>query len=397
MLSNRQLFFNHLAQTSPSPLALEIDCAKGVHLIDQQGKAYIDLISGISVSNIGHSNPMVSEAVKKQLDKHLHLMVYGEFIQNVQTQLVQLLTSVLPRDLDNVYLVNSGSEAVDGAIKLVKRYTGRSKIIACRNAYHGGTIGALSLLGDEQFKEAFRPLMPGVEHIQYGSFEDLEAITDEVAAIFIEPYQAEAGVIISSKEYMLALRNKCNATGTLLVFDEIQTGMGRTGTLFAFEQLEVVPDVLLLAKAFGAGLPLGAFVSSKKIMECLTNNPILGHITTFGGHPLSCAAAHAGLQFLLKEKIIEEVESKGTYFEQQLQQQTPEIVVRRVGLLMAIQFSTAEENQAIINYCLEHGVVTDWFLFADDALRIAPPLIITYSEIDQAVAVIVEAINKCGN
>jgi acetylornithine/N-succinyldiaminopimelate aminotransferase len=396
LLTNRQLFLSHIAQTSDTPLMLEIEKAEGIYLFDNNGKKYLDLISGISVSNIGHCHPKVVDAVKQQSEKFMHLMVYGEYIHYPQVAFAQLLASCLPENLSNVYFVNSGAEATEGAMKIAKRYTGRTAFIYCKNAYHGSTQGALSVLGDESFKSAFRPLLPATGMIRYGEPEDLKYINRETAAIIIEPVQAESGVTLASKEYFQLLRKKCNNTGTLLILDEIQTGFGRTGTLFAFEQLGFVPDILLLAKGMGGGMPIGAFISSNEIMNVLKNNPALGHITTFGGHPVTCAAGKAALETLLETKIYETAFLKEKKFLQKLKHRAIRNI-RSKGLLMALEFDSFEINKKIIERCIENGVITDWFLFAPHCMRIAPPLIITEKEIDSACEIIIASVNHvCG-
>jgi len=392
MLSQRQLFYNHLAQTSETPLALEIEKAEGVYLIDVSGKRYIDLISGISVSNVGHRHPKVLAAIKNQLDKYLHLMVYGEYIQTPQVQLAKALADNLPQNLSSVYFVNSGSEAIEGAMKLVKRYTGRTEIIFFKNGYHGSTHGSLSIMGNEEFKNTFRPLLPDVRQIEYNNVNDLKLITECTAGVIVETIQGEAGAIIPQTNFLKQLRNRCNEVGSLLVADEVQCGFGRTGKLFAFEHYDFIPDILCLAKGMGGGMPIGAFISSKEIMHSLTNNPILGHITTFGGHPVSCAASTATLNVLLEEELIEKVEQKEKLFRSLLKH--PRIKsINGKGLLLAIEFESYEENKKIIDKCIEKGLITDWFLFNARSMRIAPPLTITEEEIKTSCQIIVDSIH----
>jgi acetylornithine/succinyldiaminopimelate/putrescine aminotransferase len=392
MISNRQLFLNHVAQTSPAPLMLEIERASGVYLHDVNGKSYIDLIAGISVSNVGHSHPEVVAAVKAQAEKYMHLMVYGEFVESPQVKYAQRLSEFLPEKLSNIYFTNSGAEATEGALKLAKRYTGRTRLVSFKNAYHGSTHGALSVMGDEYFKRSFRPLLPDTLQLEFGNESDLEKISCRCAAVIVETIQAESGVNVPSVSYLQKLRTRCTETGTLLILDEIQAGMGRTGKLFAFERYGIVPDILLLAKAFGGGMPLGAFISSKEVMQRLTDNPVLGHITTFGGHPVSCAAGLAAFDILLKEKLTEQVEEKGKLFEELLHH--PKIKAkRRAGLLMALEFESFEQNKRIIDSCIENGVLTDWFLFAPHCMRIAPPLTISEDEICKACQVILQSID----
>jgi len=392
MLTLRQLFLANNAQTTDFPLLLEFERAEGIYMYDASGKPYIDLISGIGVSSLGHSNPYVINAIKEQLDKYMHLMVYGEYVQTPQVRFAGKLISILPSQLNSVYFVNSGAEAVEGALKLAKRYTGRSKIISCYNSYHGSTNGALSVMGNEEYKQAYRPLLPGINFIKFNHIDDLELITQETACVIIETVQGEAGVRVPDKAYMQALRQRCTDTGTLLILDEIQAALGRTGKLFAFEHFDIVPDILLLAKALGGGMPVGAFISSNKIMGALKENPILGHITTFGGHPVCCAAGLAALEVLLNENLVEQVDAKEKLFRELLVH--PAIKeVRGKGLMLAIELEDFDLNKKIIDRCIENGVVVDWFLHCSNSMRIAPPLIITHDEIRKACEVIIESIN----
>lgn len=392
MSTLRNQFYNHLAQTSDMPMELEIISADGNYQYDSKGKKYLDLISGIAVSNLGHNHPAIKKAIAKQLDAHLHLMVYGEFIQAPQVKLANALAELLPKKLSSVFFTNSGSEAVEGALKLAKRFTGRTEMISCQNAYHGSTHGALSINGSEEWKNSFRPLLPDVRQILFNHWEDLSLITDKTACVIIEPVQGEAGVRIGNVYYLEALRKKCDETGTLLLFDEIQSGFGRTGKFFAFEHFNVIPDILILGKALGGGLPLGAFISSKEMMDSLQSNPVLGHITTFGGHPLSCAASLAALEVLKNEKWISEVEEKELLFKELLNH--PEIIeVRGIGLMFAVELRDFEFIQKVIKKCIEGGLITDWFLFSDKSLRIAPPLTITKEEIIFACEIILQALN----
>lgn len=392
-MSQRSLFFSHLAQTSDAPLALEIESAEGIYLLDSKGNKYIDLISGISVSNVGHRHPAVIAAIEAQLKKHLHLMVYGEYIQSPQVRLAKLLADNLPASLSSVYFVNSGSEAVEGALKLAKRYTGRTEIISFKNAYHGSTQGALSVMGNEELKNPFRPLLPDVRFIAFNAEDDLEQISDKAACVIVEPVQGEAGVVVPGNNFLLKLRQKCDATGALLIFDEIQTGFGRTGNLFALETFKVIPDILLLAKGMGGGMPLGAFISSKEIMATLAHHPALGHITTFGGHPVCCAASEACLQTIIKEGLAQQVHEKGKLFLRLLKH--PLIKeVRSKGLLIAVEFESEELNKKIIERCIASGVITDWFLFNAKSMRIAPPLTIAPEEIRRACEIILQAVEE---
>jgi acetylornithine/N-succinyldiaminopimelate aminotransferase len=394
MISQRQLFLNHVAQTSDAPLALEIESAEGVYLTDVSGKKYLDLISGISVSNIGHRHPRVVEAIKNQADKYLYLMVYGEYIQSPQVAYAKLLTSHLPENLNTVYFTNSGSEANEGALKLAKRYTGRTEIISFANAYHGSTHGSLSVMGSEDFKNAYRPLLPDVKILEFNNEKDLENISSKTACVIVEPIQSEAGIVVPENDFLIKLRKQCDETGTLLIFDEIQTGFGRTGSLFAFEKYNVIPDILTIAKGMGGGMPIGAFVSSNNIMSTLTNNPVLGHITTFGGHAICCAAAKATLEVLLEEDLASKVSVKENIFLSLLKH--PAIKkVRSAGLLIAVEFEDAVKAKKIIDKTIEKGVITDWFLFNAHSMRIAPPLIIQEDQIKEACAVIIESIAEC--
>lgn len=391
-MTNRQLFLTHVGQTSDAPLALEIVKASGCKLIDASGKEYIDLIGGISVCNVGHTHPAVTEAIKKQLDDYLHIMVYGELVQSPQVQYAKLLTDNLPPSLNSVFYTASGSEATEGAMKLAKRFTGRTQIISFKNSYHGSTQGSLSIMGDEYWRNAFRPLLPGTVQLRYNSFEDLENITEETACVIAETIQAEAGVIVPKDGWLKALREKCTSTGALMVLDEIQCGFGRNGSLWAFEKFGVVPDVLLLGKALGGGMPLGAFVADKKIMQSLAHNPVLGHINTFGGHPVCCAAGMAATQVLLNEKLVNGVKEKEALFVSLLQHKKIK-AVRSCGLMIAVEFESFEINKAVIDKLIEQGVFTDWFLFASNCLRIVPPLIISTSEIKSACSQIAAVLN----
>jgi acetylornithine/succinyldiaminopimelate/putrescine aminotransferase len=392
-MHQRQLFLQYLAQTSPFPLSLEITRAEGMYLYDQTGKSYMDLIAGIGVSCLGHGHPAVIKAIKQQADQYLHTMVYGEFVLSPQTRLASLLCSVLPESLNNVYFVNSGTEATEGAMKLAKRFTGRQEIIACKKAYHGSTQGAASLMYPTDFISGYHPLLPGIRHIEFNCSFCLQQITRHTAAVIVEPVQAEWGVRPPFGEYLRQLRERCNDTGTLLIFDEIQTGFGRTGSLFAFQQYGVVPDILLLAKGMGGGMPIGAFIASKDIMKAISHQPILGHITTFGGHPVSCAASLATLQTLLDSDLIQQVKSKEQLFRQRLVH--PDILeIRSAGLLMAVALSDFDRVQKVINACLNKGLLVDWFLFNNSSIRIAPPLIITEKEITIACQIILEALDS---
>jgi acetylornithine/N-succinyldiaminopimelate aminotransferase len=392
ILRERELFLKHVAQTSTAPLALEIVKAQGINLYDVQGKEFIDLIGGISVANVGHRHPKVIEAIQKQLENYLHIMVYGEFVETPQVQYAKLLTEHLPPSLNSVYFTNSGAEAVEGAMKLAKRVAGRTQIIAFNNSYHGSTQGALSIIGSEYWRNAFRPLLPGIIHQDYGSFEAIEDITEQTACVVAETVQAEAGIIAPSKEWMQALRKKCTETRTLLVLDEIQTGFGRTGRLWGFEHFDIVPDILLLGKALGGGMPLGAFIADKKLMSAFTDNPVLGHITTFGGHPVCCAAGMAAMKALVEEDMMKDIKLKEELLHSFLIHRKIK-TTRSFGLWMAIEFDSFETNKKIIDYCIANGVLTDWFLFASNCLRISPPLIISEEQIKKACNTILQALD----
>jgi acetylornithine/succinyldiaminopimelate/putrescine aminotransferase len=393
MLSNKQLFLINTAQTSDFPRLLEVDRAEGSYIIDTQGKKYLDLVSGFAVSNLGHRHPKVIEAIKKQLDKYLHVTVYGEYVQAPQVKFAEKLASVLPETLSSVYFTNSGAEACEGALKLAKKYTNRSQIIAFNQSYHGSTHGALSVMGNEEYKQAYRPLLPDIHFINLNHVNDLDLITDETACVILEVIQGEAGVKVPDLAYIKALRMKCDQTGTLLIFDEIQTGFGRTGKLFAFEHFGVIPDILMLAKGMGGGMPVGGFIASKQIMDVLKDNPILGHITTFGGHPVSCAAGLATLQAILDEKLVAGVFAKEELFKKHLVH--PKIKeIRGKGLMLSIQLDSFSQVEEVSKRCVAKGVIIDWFLHCDTAMRIAPPLIITNEEIVFACHVICETLDE---
>ncbi|MBX5439484.1 MAG: aspartate aminotransferase family protein [Thermoflavifilum sp.] len=389
-MNHRELFFRHLAQTSPEPLAWEITKAEGVYLWDAAGKRYLDLIGGISVCHVGHRHPHVLQAIEDQLSRYLHVMVYGELIQSPQVQYAELLTRHLPGNLQQVYFTNSGAEAIEGAMKLAKRYTGRPHVFCFHNSYHGSTQGALSLLGDEYWRRAYRPLLPGIFRFAYNDQEIIDQIDEQTACVIAETVQAEAGVVSPDAAWMQALAAKCKQTGTLLILDEVQCGFGRNGTLWAFQQFGVVPDILVLGKALGGGLPLGAFIASSQIMQSLTHDPVLGHITTFGGHPLCCAAGKAAMEVLLQERLWEQVQDKANLF-CELLQSLPCRRIRNHGLMIAIEFESFEINKQIIHRCWENGLFTDWYLFAPHCMRIAPPLIITEQQIRQACAMLSES------
>jgi acetylornithine/succinyldiaminopimelate/putrescine aminotransferase len=401
-ISHRQLFFDHVAQTSDYPLALEIDRAEGVYMYGSDGTRYLDLISGIGVSNVGHRHPEVLNAIHGQLGKHMHLLVYGEYVQSAQVQLAKALSDTLDINsenpspygkIDNVYFTNSGTEAVEGAMKLAKRFTGRAEFISCYNAYHGASQGALSLSGSEDFKRSFRPLLPGIKNIQHGLESELEKITDKTAAVIIEIVSGESGVREAGDSYFRALRTRCNETGTLLILDEVQTGFGRTGTFWAFEQSGIYPDILLSAKGMGGGMPIGAFMASQQVMQVFKTNPILGHITTFGGHPVSCAASLAALRVTVDSNLSAQAIEKGQLFKTLLVHEKIK-EVRGRGLMLAAEMESFEKLKQTIDLCIAKGVVTDWFLFCDNAMRIAPPLIITEEQIKEGCAIILESLDS---
>lgn len=386
-MTPKEEFYQHLAPTSPHPLGLAIDYAKGVKLYDKEGKTYIDMIAGIGVSSVGHQNETVKQAIKKQLDKHAHVMVYGEYIQEVVNDLATKLASLLPPSLSTSYFVNSGTEANEAAIKLAKRATGRHRIITFNNSYHGNTQGSMSVSDNETKKRIFRPLIPGIEKIQFNSIEALSAITTQVAAVIMEPIQGDAGIRIPAQKFMTALRTKCNQTGTVLIFDEVQTGIGRTGKMFAFEHYNILPDILTLAKGLGGGLPIGAFIASHKLMQLLSHNPMLGHITTFGGNPISCASALATINIISEPKFLKQIEPKGNLIEEELIH--PQIrAIRRKGLMLAIELEDEEKVNELIEYCIANGVIIYWFLSTRNSFRISPPLTITEDDIKEACSVI---------
>jgi acetylornithine/N-succinyldiaminopimelate aminotransferase len=392
-MNNRQLFLSHVGQTSAAPLCLEIVKAEGSKLFDVEGKVYIDLIGGISVCNIGHRHPKVLDAIREQLDAYLHIMVYGELVQTPQVEYAKLITEHLPASLNAVFFTASGTEATEGAMKLAKRFTGRTGIVSFKNSYHGSSQGALSVMGSEYWQQAFRPLLPGITQLNYNVVEELQQITNNTACVIAETIQAEAGVLVPAAGWLQALRKRCDETGTLLILDEIQCGFGRNGTLWAFEQFGIVPDILLLGKALGAGMPLGAFIADKKIMDSFTFNPVLGHISTFGGHPVCCAAGLAGMKALLEEKLVDGVQEREALFLRLLKH--PSIKsVRSRGLMIAVEFEDFETNKKVIDALIGKGVFTDWFLFAAQCLRIAPPLNISMEEIEMACQRLMETINQ---
>ena len=392
-MNNRELFLQHVAQTSDAPMALEMVSATGIYQKDVNGKQFVDLISGFSVCNIGHSHPRVLEAINKQVAQYMHLIVYGEFIEAPQVRYAKMLSDLLPSHLNSVFFTNSGAEAVEGAMKLAKRVTGRSKMICFDNSYHGSTQGALSLIGDEYFRQNFRPLLPGIYHYPYNDPAVLAAIDEDTACVIMETVQAEAGIVRPDPDWIKQLRDRCTQTGTLLVLDEIQAGFGRTGHLFAFEGYGVEPDILLLAKALGGGMPLGAFIADRELMGQLTFNPVLGHISTFAGHPVSCAAGLTALEVLLEGDYIQQVKQKEEILLRRLQH--PAIKqMRTAGLWACLEFDSFESNKKVIAACIENGLIADWFLFNPKGLRIGPPLIITNEQLEDVCDRIMDAVVK---
>lgn len=385
-------FQQHLAQTSPYPIALDVVGAEGCHIHTRDGKRYLDLVAGLAVNNTGHRHPKVIQAIKEQCDRYLHVIPYGEFVQEPQVHYAQRLTKLLPASLDSVYFVNSGTEANEAAIKLAKRITGRTKLVACHKSYHGSTHGSLSITGNEAKKFRNRPLLPDVHFITFNAPDDLAAIDVDTAAVVVEPIQGDAGVRVPSLEWMRALRARCTEVGAMLVFDEVQTGFGRTGKLFAFEHFAVVPDILVLGKALGGGLPMGAFTAANAHMRLLTHDPVLGHITTFGGHPLPCVAGLAALDVLVDEHLAEHASAMGRLFKERLTH--PAInEVRGEGLMLAVDLGDADRVQRVVHGSLAQGVLGFWFLSCPTAFRIAPPLTIKADEVAYACSTILAALD----
>ena len=375
-------------------MGLEVERAEGVWLLGPNGKKWIDLISGVSVSNVGHNNPAVVEAVCSQARDYLHLMVYGEVIQSPQVRYAARIAELLPPRLQSVYFVNSGSEAVEGALKLAKRYTGRTELVSFKNAYHGSTHGSLSVMGGEEYRNSYRPLLPDVRQLRFNRPEDLEQITARTACVIVEPVQGEGGIQLPAPGFLEALRRRCDETGALLIFDEIQTGTGRTGTLYYFQQAGVTPDILCTAKSFGGGMPLGAFVARREIMDTLQTDPVLGHITTFGGHPVCCAAGLAALNYLLDNKVVEQAEAKGALYETLLGSHPAVREIRRSGLLMAVELGESAKLYRTMELFKDAGILSDWFLFCDTAFRISPPLTISGEEVRESAALIRECLDR---
>ena len=387
----RKQFLAHVGQTSPSPMMIEVERAEGACFYTPEGKRYFDLVAGVSVSNVGHANPEVVRAVQQQAARYMHIMVYGEMVEHPQVAYATRIAELLPAPLDSVYFVNSGTEAVEGALKLAKRATGRTEMISMRRAYHGSTHGSMSMMGapeGEEWKAAFRPLLPDTQAIEFNDFDALAQITRRTACVLVEPVQGEGGVRLPAEGWLQALRARCSEVGAMLIFDEIQTGMGRTGTMFAMQRCGVVPDIVCLAKAFGGGMPLGAFVASREVLSLLTHDPVLGHINTFGGHPVCCAAGLAALNYLIDNNVLAEVEAKGAMFEQALAPHPAVREIRRAGLLMAVELGDSQRMYAIMRLFAERGIMSDWFLFCDTAFRISPPLTITRQEIAECIGII---------
>ena len=393
----RKQFLAHVGQTSPSPMLVEVERAEGSFFYTPEGRRYYDLVAGVSVSNVGHANREVVRAVQEQAARYMHVMVYGELVEAPQVRYAARIASLLPGGLESVYFVNSGAEAVEGALKLAKRFTGRTELISMRRAYHGSTHGSMSMMGapeGEEWKGAFRPLLPDVQAIEFNDSAQLERITRRTACVLVEPVQGEAGVRVPRPGYLEALRRRCDEVGALLVFDEIQTGLGRTGELFAMQKYGVVPDIVCLAKAFGGGMPLGAFIARHEIMDTLQSNPTLGHITTFGGHPVCCAAGLAALEYLLDHHVVEQVEAKGALYEELLQGHPAVREIRRSGLLLAVELGSSERLYRIMELFKQAGIMSDWFLFCDTAFRISPPLTISEEEVRDSARIILECLDR---
>ena len=393
----RKQFLEHVGQTSPSPMLIEVARAEGSFFYTPEGKRYFDLVAGVSVSNVGHANPEVVKAVQQQAADYMHVMVYGEMVERPQVEYAHKIAQLLPGELDCVYFVNSGAEAVEVALKLAKRYTGRTELISMRRAYHGSTHGAMSMMGTpegEEWKAEFRPLLPDVKSIEFNSFEDLQHITERTAGVLCEVVQGEAGVRLPNPEWLKALRQRCTDVGAMLIFDEIQTGMGRTGEMFASTKYGITPDIICLAKAFGGGMPLGGVASNKKILDSFTHSPVLGHITTFGGHPVCCAAGLAALNYLINNNIVEQVEHKGALFEERLKSHPRVLEIRRSGLLLALELGKPEYLYRLMEIFKEEGIMSDWFLYCDTAFRISPPLTISEAEIEECCTIIERSLDR---
>ena len=390
----RKQFLEHIGQTSPSPMMVEVARAEGSFFYTPEGKRYFDLVAGVSVSNVGHANPAVVRAVQQQAADYMHVMVYGELVETPQVEYARLLAEQLPGEIDSIYFLNSGAEAVEGALKLAKRVTGRPEMISMQGAYHGSTHGAMSMMGGEEHKSAFRPLLPDVRQIRYNNFDDIQLITTRTACLLVEPVQGEAGVIPPAEGYLEALRRRCDEVGAMLIFDEIQTGMGRSGEMFACVKYGVTPDIICLAKALGGGMPLGAFAARREEMQPLPHTPVLGHISTCGGHPVCCAAGLAAARYILDNKLVEQVEAKGALYETLLVDHPAVVEIRRSGLLLAVELGSSERMFAMMAMFKEVGILSDWFLYCDTAFRISPPLTITEEEIRDSAALIRQCLDK---
>ncbi len=389
----RDIFFAHQAQTTPKPIGLEVKKARGSYIIDKDNKKYLDFVAGVSACTLGHSHPKVIRAVRRQMRKYLHVMVYGEFVQDEPVQLVKLLADQLPEQLSCIYLTNSGTEGIEGALKLAKRATGRQRIISANNAYHGNTQGAMSVMGYERRKRAYRPLIPGTSYIQFNDVRDLEQINEQTAAVILETIQGGAGFIVPTNDYMKAVRERCDKVGALLILDEIQPGMGRTGKLFAFEHYNMIPDIFVTGKGLGGGFPVGAFCASKELMNLLQDKPILGHITTFGGHPVIAAACHATLRTLLQSNLIAETLEKEEYIREQLQHREIQ-EIRGKGLMLALILPTPEHAQQLVKIALERGLLLFFLLFENRAVRVTPPLTITKKELKKGCDIIINILDQ---
>ncbi len=390
---SHDVFLRHVAQTSDHPLGLAIASAQGACLVLEDGRRVIDLISGIAVSSLGHGHPKVLKAIHEQVDRHLHVMVYGEFVVRSQVRFAELLASRLPDTLQVIYFVNSGTEANEGALKLAKKATGRRRLVAFERSYHGDTHGSLSVTGRAVYRDPFLPLLPEVTFLPFDDVPALEAIDDTTAAVIAEPIQGEGGIRVPSVAWMHRLRKRCNETGALLVFDEIQTGFGRTGSLFAFEQFGVVPDILTMAKAMGGGLPLGGFAASEIVMRTLRQNPPLSHVTTFGGHPVSCAAAHAALSVLLDEDLM----ARAKQIEERVRARLSHPLIREIrgrGAMLGMELENREVTAHAVRRCLEDGVLLGWTLHSDTLVRLAPPLNVPWDTLDDALGTILRALDQ---
>jgi len=393
-MNRKELFFEHQSQITEAPIGLEVSHAKGIYIFDKHGKKYIDLVAGVSACTLGHSNKQILQSINQQLSKYTHVMVYGEYIQDPQINLAKKLAEKLPKKLNCSYFVNSGTESIEGAIKLAKRTTKKHEIIYCENSYHGSTHGSLSYMGNEKRKSNYRPLLPGGKMIRFNSMKDLKVITKKTAAVIVELVQSGSGFQVASKEWVKKIRNLCDKFNTILIFDEIQTCFGRTGKLFGFQKYKITPDILCIAKGMGGGMPIGCFISSKKMMKNFQNNPVLGHITTFGGHPVNCVAALKTLEILNKNNIIYQISKKEKLFKKLLSHK--EILnIHGIGLMLGVQFKSEEICDLVIKTCRKNGLLAFYFLFEKRSMRISPPLTITEKEIRKSCKIIIKSINDC--